>query len=378
MLTGFSIENFRSIRERIEVDDLQPLEVLHGENNAGKSNILSALAFAGRLMLRPDASVRYKWEPDKEYGRPGPHVDRMTDPTRIDLRTTKGQARVVVTWEPDQKIWTAETKVVGVLWPVRRLNEGREHLGLTKKTWDETLLSWYDEDLSGEGGRRSWSQLDGELQKWSDVLGAGRLDRVTLPGDPPVSELAWRTDKGRVVPFSDQGLGMRHIKDILATASLISVPGSTLMIEEPESHVSEQSLFRLRESLLLLGRQRQAQILLASHTAAFDSPHGVLRVWREDGATRIERSGDAGASSLEDPTLPERWRQAWVRLYADAGAPSAGWVTPSGILRLPLSVRASMGEGGLLCFGARSDGAFLAVPERLLTDDEGSSDAEPG
>jgi AAA ATPase domain len=45
VITGISIENFKGIRERVEVK-LRPLTLLFGTNSAGKSSILHALQYA--------------------------------------------------------------------------------------------------------------------------------------------------------------------------------------------------------------------------------------------------------------------------------------------------------------------------------------------
>lgn len=51
MITGISIENFKGIRERVEVK-LKPLTLLFGPNSAGKSTILHALHYAREVFER--------------------------------------------------------------------------------------------------------------------------------------------------------------------------------------------------------------------------------------------------------------------------------------------------------------------------------------
>src|SRR5436190_7716853 len=51
MLTGISIENFKGIRERVEIE-LRPLTLLFGANSAGKSSILHALQYAAEIFER--------------------------------------------------------------------------------------------------------------------------------------------------------------------------------------------------------------------------------------------------------------------------------------------------------------------------------------
>ncbi len=60
MITGISIENFKGIRERVEVK-LKPLTLLFGPNSAGKSTILHALHYAREIFerrnLSPDRTI---------------------------------------------------------------------------------------------------------------------------------------------------------------------------------------------------------------------------------------------------------------------------------------------------------------------------------
>jgi predicted ATP-dependent endonuclease of OLD family len=48
MITGIAIENFKGIRERIEVK-LKPLTLLLGPNSAGKSTVLHALRYVNEI-----------------------------------------------------------------------------------------------------------------------------------------------------------------------------------------------------------------------------------------------------------------------------------------------------------------------------------------
>ena len=56
MITGISIENFKGIRERVEIA-FRPLTLLFGANSAGKSSILNALQYAAELFERHNADT---------------------------------------------------------------------------------------------------------------------------------------------------------------------------------------------------------------------------------------------------------------------------------------------------------------------------------
>ena len=48
MITGITIENFKGIRGRLEIE-LRPLTLLFGANSAGKSSILHALQYPAEV-----------------------------------------------------------------------------------------------------------------------------------------------------------------------------------------------------------------------------------------------------------------------------------------------------------------------------------------
>lgn len=51
VITGITVENFKGIRERAEIE-LRPLTLLFGANSAGKSSILHALQYAAEVFER--------------------------------------------------------------------------------------------------------------------------------------------------------------------------------------------------------------------------------------------------------------------------------------------------------------------------------------
>ena len=57
MITGISIENFKGIREPVEIE-LRPLTLLFGANSAGKSSILHSLQYAAEVFERRNLDAR--------------------------------------------------------------------------------------------------------------------------------------------------------------------------------------------------------------------------------------------------------------------------------------------------------------------------------
>ena len=60
MITGIAIENFKGIRERVEIE-LRPITLLFGPNSAGKSTVLHAIHYAREIFerhnLNPDRTI---------------------------------------------------------------------------------------------------------------------------------------------------------------------------------------------------------------------------------------------------------------------------------------------------------------------------------
>lgn len=48
-LTSFSVKGFKNFREEVTLEGLSAINILHGENNVGKSNLMEALLLALEL-----------------------------------------------------------------------------------------------------------------------------------------------------------------------------------------------------------------------------------------------------------------------------------------------------------------------------------------
>ncbi len=140
MITGLAIENFKGIRERVEIE-LRPLTLLFGANSAGKSSILHALLYAQEVFSRHhldvgrtvsggasvdlggfknllhnhdlanevrfqfaiefDEDLPGSWDPDDEYDDP--------EYTHLSFRLATAQVSVAIRWsELEQKPFVRE------------------------------------------------------------------------------------------------------------------------------------------------------------------------------------------------------------------------------------------------------------------------------
>jgi AAA15 family ATPase/GTPase len=53
-LSSFRVRGFKNLTREVVLEDLGPVNVLHGPNNVGKSNVLQAMQMFFRLLRRGD------------------------------------------------------------------------------------------------------------------------------------------------------------------------------------------------------------------------------------------------------------------------------------------------------------------------------------
>lgn len=407
-LISFTAENYRSIREAISLDNIGDVEILHGANNAGKSNLLGAMSLAWALLMHSRFLAHIDTQNKRLFFHrheleltqsPHPHHDRPTAPTRLVMVMREPDIRVELRLQLGERIDVLGAEIVrdGSPWHppdhvshpadassgVRKLTSQSllPSLGLPRlpfvlvsnlrqgpggKTWDQWLIDRHDADTTGTE-RTRYAQVEEALGRFVQELGEGTLSRVRLlegRGKGPENtgvELAWVGADRRPTPFSEQGSGMRQIKDILC--AVLGSPAPIIALEEPETNLSERAQLRLRTLLHQTARQYGKQIFLTSHVYTFDGPD-VRRVFRKEQATRLE-DGASSIAPVDEDTAQSRINSLY-REYVASGSPSAEFVAETGILKLPPSVLAEMTLPEHLIFSPLQHGGFLAVPDSLL------------
>lgn len=409
-IIAFSIENLRSVRERQEVTELSGWEVLHGDNNVGKSNLLlglrCALAIAAKFGVRDveisDATA------DLEMIAPGvallgvgagqlpsglePHRDRATAPIRVAVQvedaggpltmeftlTRPDVTRSDMPWRVEGR-WARRAGLdlsdikeptadpLPLVPPTAHFVDSSRQPPPGAKSWDDLLLTRVDADRSGGPWLAAYRRLERALASLIPAFATGRLDHRLRRsgkgrGEEVQQELIWRTDSDILLGFDDQGSGVRALKDLLVAATMAD---GLCILEEPEAHLSDGLQRELRTCLLGLSApgcgQPELQLILTSHTAMFDHP-GARRVSLQAGSTLIEparrRSGEGGPNA------------AWLR----EGAPNAGYATGAGVLLLPPSVVSATVLPALMTFIPAPNGGFFMCPTRLDIEETNSAD----
>ncbi len=79
-LRRFSVQGFKNLEQPIVLDDLGPINVLHGANNVGKSNLLQAIELFFRCLVLGVSGAEFSLNPQNLPGFPEPrflfHLER--------------------------------------------------------------------------------------------------------------------------------------------------------------------------------------------------------------------------------------------------------------------------------------------------------------
>lgn len=393
-ITSFSVSNLRSIGQEVRLDGLGPLVVLHGRNNAGKSNLLRALDTAFRLLARLGRFVGRPMGTEVGFapgdiGLAGEILHRKAGPgASARVRVETADPVLVVEFEirprkpddvrvsllacrvEDEPEWVlSSAESTGDLLPIlTRLVEAPPFVYLGQgnaSPFAPKGLGWYLLHLSlsdRADHRRRWDRLVEAFRPFEAEMGPGRLDLVLVrgAGDPDTYDLAWKDPAGNPLPFSEQGAGIQELARVLATVLALEAP--IVALEEPESHLALEAQVRLMERLKLACEEAGKQILVTSHSYAFDGQGAWWQVVREDGDTQARRRS---VVAMADRSRVERDLE---QCAAAEGGVEPSWITPTGLLRVPEKVRARLGvlDGDLLSFERLPDGRYAILTSEQL------------
>ena len=98
MITGIAIENFKGIRERVELE-LRPITLLFGANSAGKSTILHALHYAREVFERQnlDADKTTTGGPFVDLGGFRNFLHQKVGPDGLGISPENREVRIAIT-----------------------------------------------------------------------------------------------------------------------------------------------------------------------------------------------------------------------------------------------------------------------------------------
>lgn len=338
-LTSLISHGFRNLEGEVPLSN--PLTVLVGENNAGKSNVVEAL----RLLSEPETGPgARRWITERDFRHDG-HGRRLTSGFNLEVRfdglTTTEKARMVtclapslgpnaarlrlnatlsprdrieVEWfggdshHPDVERWARESLTHTYLHPLRDatgdLRPGRDNrltnllaalapTGHADRTSMEAIVQTANEALADvpsvvaarEGVQERLATMTGQrrfTQKTDLVFAEPRFDRV-------VSTL--RALAGELAPLElgENGLGYNNLLYMAVLMAALTEPNDTtlrlLLVEEPEAHLHPQ----LQELLMryLESGSGQVQVVVTTHSPNLASAAMVERM------TVMARLGDS-------------------------------------------------------------------------------------
>ncbi|MDP2313365.1 MAG: AAA family ATPase [Pseudomonadota bacterium] len=394
-IASLRVENFKSVGPAVELSALGALEIFHGPNAAGKSNLLLALRAAWSLLRRaPDLLVlRQVIEQAKlaDYleVRGAVFNRRLPSETpcrlRLELvepalvasfrlqRDETGAVRVTVeeltiegeaqrppfTRADPHDDWLEELYVPeddnpdadAAAFREQELthwqNRLRERLQSLMAVESNPTLLLLD-DRRTPPGKRSWEHLLATLRDSPAAAARLRYRAVVqaMKAFPEAGDgdlTAWRegdavgvgieeTTTGEVISLDEMGAGVEQVFRLLV--AVFGLPSSVVAIEEPELNLSLAVQERMLASLRQAVERGRKQLLLTSHSFAFDGAPTFWEVRRdEQGFTQVERR----ARQTQGNTLEAYERLVTTQFGCEPEPPA--WVTRDGLLKLPDWVR---------------------------------------
>lgn len=423
-LRRFSVQGFKNLEQPIVLDDLGPINVLHGANNVGKSNLLQAIELFFRCVALGVSQPEFSLNPQNLPGFPEPrflfHLERpapirlsaiiATQPDEIQVDgfyelITEATIDITITLKPDGLI-KCEMKYVSL--GEKKVRVGEDRLGnfLSQLVWrsgvsataprfalvgvrrdleqDPVLYGGASAPLAQEmyscrdsldrGKRNRWRSFVRAMEELKEITGDGVFE-VIRPQTQ--ASLVFDTE-GMRIPLTLLGSGVQQIASLLGNALVRNA--SIVGIEEPELNLRWDLQNKLRSALASIvsephGSGGVDQLFITSHSPAFETSDSF---W-------LMEAGPKGPSLSRRPAseLPLVLGSAPQHLGLPERAPQA-YVTSQGVIRLPPEVlaRLRLDKGGGVVFvdteprGVRILSNDEYLDELGLVDDAGQADAE--
>ena len=303
MLKSVTLRNFKSFGEEQTVP-LQPITVLVGPNNSGKSSFISVASFLRACLTASDSNVVARGaEVDFLFHRP------VTGDSRMYLRWDLGDishafevARQASSAYLTPETWTALRSIrVQASSPYQQiaspwLNSRVVKLALPALQEDARVVESPRLDASGAG-------LAAVLGLWRnfDMERAARLDAFVHACLPEIKHVLARPGEGTQRLWVEQTDGEKfdslHLSDGvlyfigLAMQVIEAEPGSLLFIEEPEQSIHPRRLAQVVDHLRKAVEQFDCQFVIATHSPVLlnafrDEPEAIVLFRRGEHGTR--------------------------------------------------------------------------------------------
>jgi hypothetical protein len=405
LLRSFRAQGFKNFRQPVVLDELGPINVIHGPNNVGKSNVLQAMelffwllgvqgtvgvplkgAFlvsemelAARGFLRGDifnleapAPIRLEAEieltPDDVFKAEAMWSALALSSLRVALVLQWSVDRVTYKIEQfevadgrdftlvdlDNELNQSIATVARILSKSHSLKaEPRprfKRIDIDRRNSSTNLaLELYDaKEAADFKEAQRWERFVDAMGDFEEILGEGRFVAAYNRQSNQAS-LFYQTQTARI-PLSLLGSGVQQLAAVLGT---VLVEGATIVgLEEPELNLRYTLQQRLREVLQkkIVGVPGGLdQLFITSHSDAFEAgAHFYLMEPTPDGPTVTKRPLDQARTAIG--MLPDG-RQP------PPNAPLC-YISTEGVVRVPERIRNVIGlpKGGGIVFLEHRDG----------------------
>lgn len=407
-LTSFEVQGFKNLAAPVKLEELGPINVIHGENNVGKSNLLRAIEVFFRLLgaVRGDgwllddddfelsegelnhkgirlidlfnyavprpihlaASLTIE---EAELTRAGlqPRLDCNQVSIALSLTSLQGAVKLEVAsfqFADGMTAWDAAgspEQADFVLGFIRFLTarflgpRGLPHVDVDRRV-DKAVDALYDASASQDRKQAmQWSRFAEVMEPFIDILGDGRFIAV-LPRESPHARLLYETPTMRI-PLHALGSGVQQI--VALFGHVLTCGASIVSVEEPELNLRWTLQERVRDALRdLVGKEgAPSQLFLTSHSGAFESGSHFYLMQMPPGVDGpiVERRPISDVPIVVGGAAPE----------VVTNAPRApAHVSGEGTLRLPDRIRKAVRveHGGGVSFVDKGDGVV-----EMMSDD---------
>ena len=376
-LLRFEVQGYKNLTAPVVLDELDRVNVIHGDNNVGKSNVLEAIFVQMRSVMErgfPKASIQ---ENNKDDFALNAFNIVSPLPIRFDLNfiisskflLNKGfstendilfESSAILSnksrpeWKLD-KIFI-DNKNCFKIEHQEYINKILQHQGIFKPEYiqyinihrdvstpatgrlliphdlQDSLFNIKDSLDLAESAR--WELFRESLKPFSDIMGGGEV-MVVWPRQQEHATLILHYPDRRV-PVQLLGSGLQQIIGLLAR--ITTSPASILLIEEPELNLRYDLQRRLQKSfeILVSDRRIEKQLIMTSHSPAFEYGESFYAMRPGPEGPIIERRPVTQAPAFtaqysgEVPRLP------------------FSYLTRDGLVQVPPDIRRHIGlpEGG--------------------------------
>ncbi len=317
MLTKFQVSGYKSLYD-CTISDLLPINVFHGDNNVGKSNILEALEIFFRALTRWKGTVNVPGSFDEWFSW-GEQKIRLVgvfqqdgQEHRIEIAIVQKENGIHVKTGIPASLHLTHTSCYHI--PARRRLELEEESEVEKRLHPEGAnlkeqLFWASVSQDPERRKAFYRVLRPLFAE--SPLALGTLQPVASPDGPYDVQIE---AESRSIPLDQMGSG---VQQLVLMAGLIALSrADVIAIEEPEMNLSWPTQKKLRlifKEMVEVRDSPPTQIFISSHSPLFAFYENFYRVEMVEGRTQVTRTANEERGRLFDSLLPPSDRRAaWV------------------------------------------------------------------